>query len=782
MAPGQGTGLRGPSRWRRVHVQTPENKVTIVQYAITILDPVSSFHRQLRSENLTVQDHPKTHSIPTRAMQVARENLDSTIQTLLSYNPDPIQQNSDPDIASQRLETPISFYSFHVDDRLSLNRISPWSSITADLANTVDRTFGKIKDDGVVLPTANSSSLLRKSRKVKYVNDGKAVADVYKLAIADYVNSLASMLSLHPTAPWWTSSLVFDRCQLPSHNQHPGNHPLYENFTLSFREEPDDDSSVPVGPAWDTIENSRREAFEEAFDMFPQLATFHFYCGGGGCLSQGLDDMAKYFTKPFNPNTNVIAPGWPPSTIDLPFRPDAINTAWGPTVASLDRRRSSRIAAKNRSRATNKPRWSKIRVWEGKMHDLGCISRQMLQHAWARAIEIDATFIVINCANHERIGFRHRESQTLFLSEVIDITKCSEPTYTKLHLGLYISIIEDTLDRTRQVMDKAAALAPPDAPAETPPQVSAKKRKREDDEPPINKKRPRTRACLAKNTARKQAVRTALQDISEEVQGRRMALVRVQYLQYNSPAPACFMVKSDSVAIDKNEHDPHQYFFLTLTSPLGDGSTGHAHSATLELLGRDGKVRTFSNAVVKLAKGLRQLRHMQNEYEVYLHLQKSGVHGIPHLFGLYHDFETDTSALVMSSVGEGLWHRPLKRSGHIRVSPAEREGFIEILKSIHAAGVRHRDVRVLNMAVKDDGAVSIFDFDMAMMDASEASREREMAHLIALLDGEELPYAAQETLATPDVSRDNDDPVEVDWDTISGVAFEDEECVATQLR
>jgi len=65
------------------------------------------------------------------------------------------------------------------------------------------------------------------------------------------------------------------------------------------------------------------------------------------------------------------------------------------------------------------------------------------------AVENDNTFIVFNCGRHERIGIRHRASQTLFLSGLIDPIYCSDPHYGKLHTALFLAIFEDLYERDR---------------------------------------------------------------------------------------------------------------------------------------------------------------------------------------------------------------------------------------------------------------------------------------------------------------------------------------------
>ena len=63
---------------------------------------------------------------------------------------------------------------------------------------------------------------------------------------------------------------------------------------------------------------------------------------------------------------------------------------------------------------------------------------------------IDATVLVINCGNYERVGIRHRATQTLYLSNLIDVTKAENRSYLKIHLGLQLSIVDDAIDRYRQ--------------------------------------------------------------------------------------------------------------------------------------------------------------------------------------------------------------------------------------------------------------------------------------------------------------------------------------------
>lgn len=70
--------------------------------------------------------------------------------------------------------------------------------------------------------------------------------------------------------------------------------------------------------------------------------------------------------------------------------------------------------------------------------------------AWAEAVRQDSTVIIFNCGNYERIGIRHRTTQTLYLSQLIKTYRCKDPPYGKLHIGLYMAAFEDAVDRAAQ--------------------------------------------------------------------------------------------------------------------------------------------------------------------------------------------------------------------------------------------------------------------------------------------------------------------------------------------
>ncbi|KAF9018399.1 hypothetical protein BDZ89DRAFT_1073913 [Hymenopellis radicata] len=83
-----------------------------------------------------------------------------------------------------------------------------------------------------------------------------------------------------------------------------------------------------------------------------------------------------------------------------------------------------------------------------------------IQKAWVAAVKTDASLIIFDCGNFVRIGIRHRELQTLFLSNLIDICSCKDPSYGELWTALHIAVASDASAPTnrskRRKLDDAA--------------------------------------------------------------------------------------------------------------------------------------------------------------------------------------------------------------------------------------------------------------------------------------------------------------------------------------
>ncbi|KAG6818446.1 hypothetical protein H0H93_004864, partial [Arthromyces matolae] len=296
------------------------------------------------------------------------------------------------------------------------------------------------------------------------------------------------------------------------------------------------------------------------------------------------------------------------------------------------------------------------------------------------------------------------------------------PAYGAIHVGLFISILSDVLDRVAQIEEHA--------------NQTSKKRRRSALSTIEPRKRPRTRTTVTSEAIRIITEQKQLQIMVDEIPSRPLVLLRMQYDKFNSPVPASFLRHNLTPKLDKSTYAATEYFILTLTSFIGDGSTGDVHGASIEFLGMDGTVHSFHNVVVKFAFHPAQRRRLQHEFKIYEKLKLSGITCVPHILGLFEDIEGNTLALVMTHAGKSLAdRRPDLQTAAFHVSKLERDSFVEALRSIHAQGFRHRDIRPENLLVSDDGSVKIIDFDCASVESSEQTREREMNHLRKVLDG-----------------------------------------------
>jgi hypothetical protein len=69
--------------------------------------------------------------------------------------------------------------------------------------------------------------------------------------------------------------------------------------------------------------------------------------------------------------------------------------------------------------------------------------------AWVSATVDDVTFIIFSYGNEEYIGIRHRERQTLYLSQSITPSSASNPTHFKLQIAIFIASFNDAVNRTQ---------------------------------------------------------------------------------------------------------------------------------------------------------------------------------------------------------------------------------------------------------------------------------------------------------------------------------------------
>ena len=209
------------------------------------------------------------------------------------------------------------------------------------------------------------------------------------------------------------------------------------------------------------------------------------------------------------------------------------------------------------------------------------------------------------------------------------------------------------------------------------------------------------------------------------------------------------------------EYQAHEYLELLLKPNFNSGATGQVHKATIRMTLTDGCLLSLP-AIVKVAFHDLQRERLRHEYVVYKYLSQKGVKCVATVFGLFEDINDESSALIMSDGGISLHEREKKRNPgkapveQVSVSREERfvilvvisyfdsyfmyrDAFKQALSQIHTAGVRHYDIRPMNLLIDDEGEAMIIDFDMAKIGAGRHSRKREFDDLCSLLKGSYYP-------------------------------------------
>ncbi|KIM41014.1 hypothetical protein M413DRAFT_28111 [Hebeloma cylindrosporum] len=260
--------------------------------------------------------------------------------------------------------------------------------------------------------------------------------------------------------------------------------------------------------------------------------------------------------------------------------------------------------------------------------------KHYLQHAWCRAVENDATFIIFQCAKYERIGFRHRETQTLYLSELIDPSVL--PTYGKMEIGLQIAIVKDLIERRAATKEKEK---------ETDLSNAAKKRPAEDNESSDSIKRQKT-------GKKYDAAVPSAEVIDSGLGARDLALLRLEYPPFNSTVPSSFIRVEPSCAPSmkdrilqeikgRKKYSPSEYFTLTLTEPFATGAIGTVHRASARFQFHSTTIE-YPELAVKFAFHEEHQEQLRHEYKVYRHMASVGfTMNILRVHGLFQDSYTD---------------------------------------------------------------------------------------------------------------------------------------------
>ncbi|KAK2467449.1 hypothetical protein APHAL10511_000304 [Amanita phalloides] len=675
-----------------------------------------------------------------------------------------------------------SFYHQHLSDDLVLKRVVRFPSLVNQLATNVDNALAAASN---TLPqalgyfiTANQRNIDRR-RLGRTVRDENDVANFYDKTTGTYCAYVASTLALHPTASFseWDGLLRWTQ-SLPS-----STYAIVDGM-LCF--EPEDDgveNAEQLAAIEKTIESKSLSVFEKMRESARPLATWEVLSVGSVQVMAEVPNLGKFSwttcndcgakhqltTKKQNKVTprgpDALAPPW-----DLPDDPlhsdEEIDVQLLTSHATLQQPVTARRSLRSSTRpppppsapgggpsAMDKCKKRKRDEEEGDRAYLdrhGLIAQSLVKKAWVRAVLADGTVIVLHSGNHELVCIRHRATQTLYVSDLIEPPVCANPGYGKVHIGIYIAAIQETIDRQLQPKlkppgDGGSDLIGGDHDRDRNQgsgsgskdgggyrggrsrggrwvrksdrlQTSAGRKGRTDDKP------------------------VAIEKAIHVANKRDVVFLYLQYGIYDSPVPASFVRSAPSIMARTRCPTPSPPFppramrtcrpeeclTIVLTSEIGRGATGVVHRGTLKL---DLKSVTMTlDVVVKLAFDTEQRDALKSEYEIYRHLRSKGVcRGIATTLGIFDDSEGAACALVMLYAGV-----PLCEESQGNLSISDRESVLSTLKSIHRAGVLHGDIREENILIGDSG-VTIVDFAYSKQCDNQRHKNQEFALLRNIL-------------------------------------------------
>ncbi|CAA7267699.1 unnamed protein product [Cyclocybe aegerita] len=639
--------------------------------------------------------------------------LGKNFRGLLEYNYSPSQWGQDEDGLHEGIlpRPPLNFYDLHVDSRLILKAVKkvefPLNQYLMDFFGEEVRIFRK---RGHHFPAPESLALPKFEKLYSILP--REVWGYYRIHIRPVASGFASNMYFCPQHPKWSGSLFcFD---VPGNDRNPG-FCQEVGLTVSPLDEVLTGDGISISEhLLDVLQPlSKARAHFAIWEVFSLTRAAKALLGALGLLhqfpwmntgTQGHSILLPFQTPPPDARIGIAAQLATTESV-TPIEP---STTSKEQLTNKVIQTAPRVGTRRSGRKTYTPS-----------------PEQHMQRAWTRAAETDSTFIVFHCGRYERIGIRHRGTQTLYLSELIDTVLCSDPTYRSLQVALLLAIVKDMLDR-RDALDceegdEASA--------------RAKKRRREvEPEDGVQLKRQKLSPDVGLGCDPGSTSALTLEDLEQELEPRILAVVYLNYSCYRSPTPSSFHRVAPACTSDllqqthkkqQRKFSPFQYFTLLLGKPLAEGAIGVGHPAQALFMSSSGSTRRFENLVLKLAFGKDEQEKLWHEYKVYQHMwQNKEMKGIVRVFGLFQDAETGTLALMMEHGGISATMREAARTGQISVlhlTTEERDSLVSALTSIHDAGVVHGDFRTDNIVIDNSNQFRIIDFDRAIFEDPKTS-------------------------------------------------------------
>ncbi|KAF9518757.1 hypothetical protein BS47DRAFT_194993 [Hydnum rufescens UP504] len=690
------------------------------------------------------------------------------IDALFAWNPPVIRAIASP--FSKRPSTgthPPAFYDKHLAQQLVLKQVKRLPSLVQQLAANVDKALGNAFESLPPLEDFITSEARRMSLKYQdpTVFDEKGVVSYYEKITSTFCVPLASTLALHPKASVWDSLLEWS-----ASTRSPGR--AIMNGVLRFREIAHDEESKSTQELLlKNMDNETRRAFEDLSKSVSPLATWEMKslfaapkevvtaicnldrftwtsCQKVLCKVPEHKRMreraepARAGPDAKNPSWDLKDVSYPPAAPAEPLGQALSSTsAMPPPMQAVSMVPSAKEKGKGKAKAETEDRGAD----EGKAsrkrqkrdrddaayqdpHDR--TAEKVVQQAWAQAVRDDGTVIVLHSGNYELVCLRHRASQTLYVSDLIEPHTCANPGYGKVQVGIYVAAVEDAINRRKQQPYAESQDTPPDDDEDRfdidDNNDKGPRRGRRSDRGPrggrrgdsnVRSRGPGRRGGSQRRgeTRNDDADAAAVDKLIQVASIAENTLVQLHYSIYDSPVPASFVRSSPPILANMESLAPPdspraistgrlgECLFIILTSEIGQGATGLVHRGTLnfDIPGVSGAI----DVIVKFAFELEQQDALRAEHEVYRLLRSKGIlTGIATTLGIFDDCEGMANALIMVYAGVSLSQGP-----HCILSASDCDLALSTLELIHNAGLLHGDIREENILVSDLG-ITIIDF------------------------------------------------------------------------
>ncbi|PPQ86191.1 hypothetical protein CVT25_006934 [Psilocybe cyanescens] len=637
---------------------------------------------------------------------------------------------------------PLIFFDRHIASTLQLKSIkhAPW----------IPKELGRICEDTIRQFTAAGHHFIHSWRNQRnYPIWGRAsqnVAEYHFVHIARPCNAYASRLLFNPDDPDWFS-FIMSRMDWYTHIDYSFNR-FGDTAVLKPKETDTGEGDYEIPPETSQILEDWVIPIINKLSGLPTIFNYEFYMKTKEAEvlleSMGPCQQFKWEIPTVKGASATLASSRP---LDSP-----LIKAFFPSLAVLKHAKPSSRKETTSLNTTTKKRKvvAPLRKTQGRELQYRVNAHHFIQKAWARAVETDATFIVFSCGRLERIGIRHRESQTLYLSDLINPAQWKDPGYCQMHLGL---VLAATKDRMAMLDQKEISVPRPF------------KRKKELSTNPAHYNSMKDKATRRKRRKLNPELEVTSLEMDKkafdnELAKRDLVLLYLNYGFLQSPAPSSFQRMEPScvsrpfnneryIFKRKPTYPPASYISVTANNDyVGDGAVGLIYRITVEIE-LDSGTKYQRNLILKLAIDLKKERIIQ-EYQSYKRLAAAGVtYGIIGVHGLFHDMETGAMIMIMDDAGMSLRDRAIEQNLAVKINDSvdtseeewyvssfyTTDAFVEVLKGIHSAHILHDDLRIDNLMINNNGEPFIVDFDCGIydIDTHPNQYDREVTELMSTI-------------------------------------------------